>query len=110
MKTWSRKQVAEITGIPERRVLFYTEQQILPGFNIATGRGNSREYSLDDIFCLAVANEITASGVGLSKVKPMMTTIYGKFLNGSIGVNVQLSESVKLTIKFDKILDSLKAL
>jgi DNA-binding transcriptional MerR regulator len=69
MNTWTRKDVSEITGIPDRRLLFYSEQHILPGFKKNVGRGIAREYKKRDIFYLLVIKELDSLGVSLSQIR-----------------------------------------
>ncbi len=93
---YRRKQVEEITGIPARRIQFYTDQGVLPSVEKATGRGREREYSRDDVFRLAVVNEFFYMGIQLSTIKVFLendekisqrfgeekTISYDRFKNG----------------------------
>ncbi|MBA2881906.1 DNA-binding transcriptional MerR regulator [Desulfosalsimonas propionicica] len=70
---WSRKKVSEITGIPDRRVLFYTEQPgILPEIEQKVGSGYAREYTLKDIIVLAFVRELNLCGFSLSRIKEFL--------------------------------------
>jgi DNA-binding transcriptional MerR regulator len=76
--TWMRSEVAEITGLSDRRVLFYTEQNVLPQFHVNVGRGTAREYSLRDIFYLMLLLELKALGLSLSRIKSIIMALHGK--------------------------------
>jgi len=74
--TWTRKEVAEITGIPDRRILFYTEQPgLLLGMKTDTGRGTAREYSIGSIFYLLIIKELSSLGLSLAKIKSIIWRI-----------------------------------
>jgi hypothetical protein len=72
METFTRKQISDITKIPDRRVLFYSEQNILPGFKKAVGRGKARIYSVKDLFYLLLMKELDALGLSLSKIRGLI--------------------------------------
>lgn len=75
-ETWTRKEVAEITGIPDRRVLFYTEQPLLlPGVKKDTGRGTARLYTIESIFYLLVIKELSELGLSLTQIRLIVTMI-----------------------------------
>jgi len=68
----TRKQVSIITGIPDRRVLFYTEQGILKDFNKNTGRGSARHYSEHDVHILNIIKRLSVIGFELKKIKEII--------------------------------------
>jgi hypothetical protein len=76
--TWTRKEVARITGLSDRRVLFYTEQNVLPLFTVAVGRGTAREYSRRDIFYLMLLQELQDLGLSLSKIRLIIMALHIK--------------------------------
>lgn len=67
--TWTRKEVTEIVGIPDRRLLFYSEQGILPDFFKDVGRGKAREYNYVDVFYLRIIKELDSLGLSLARIK-----------------------------------------
>lgn len=79
--TWKRKEAAEITGIPDRRILFYTEQNMLPGMFAAVGRGASRVYTLKHLFFLAVIKELDALGFSLARIRPVIISLFAKTIS-----------------------------
>ena len=82
-KTYSRKEVAEITGIPERRVLFYTEQPLLlPSVKTDVGRGIAREYDAEAVFFLLLVNELAGLGFSLSRIRLLLTYLRLSVLKG----------------------------
>lgn len=75
---WIRKEVVELTEIPDRRVLFYTEQNILPGFQKTVGRGTPRTYSIVDIFYLLLLKELNALGLSLTPIRAIILFLHMK--------------------------------
>jgi DNA-binding transcriptional MerR regulator len=74
---FSRKKVAEIVGIPPRRIQFYTDEQLTtPEVSNPKGkRGATRYYSRRNIIDLAIIKSLDAHGLVLSKVKWIMPFI-----------------------------------
>lgn len=68
----TRKQVSIVTNIPERRVLFYTEQGMLKDFAKSTGRGFARDYSQEDVLLLNIINRLSKIGFSLNKIKEIV--------------------------------------
>lgn len=96
---WTRKEIAEITGIPYRRVLFYTEHQILPGFNTATGRGTARLYSVTDLFYLLLVKELDAVGLSLVRIRSLITFLHYAQMKGlNLFVNGEFTEETVIAI------------
>ena len=85
MPPFTRKDVAKITGLSDRRVLFYTEQNVLPDVAVTVGRGNAREYSRLDIFYLTLLQELKVLGLSLSSIRRIIGALGRK-----IGDNPQL--------------------
>ncbi len=80
--TWTRKEVAKITGIPERRVLYYTEQPLLiPGVKTDVGRGTAREYDQKAIFYLLLIKELDSVGLSLSVIRSLVKAIWLKTMD-----------------------------
>jgi DNA-binding transcriptional MerR regulator len=74
--TWTRKEVAEITGIPDRRILFYTEQPLLlPGVKRDTGRGTARVYNIESVFYLLLIKELSSLGLSLARIRLVLSAI-----------------------------------
>lgn len=90
--SYTRKEVADITGIPDRRVLFYTEQPgLLPGIQRAVGRGNAREYTLKSIFYLLLINELGELGVSLSIARHVVNFLdVGSMKNSPVSWSMNL--------------------
>ena len=92
---YRRKEVESLIGIPARRIQFYTENGLVPDVHKETGRGNERKYSRDDVFRLAVIQEMSDLGLGLATIKIFLrsddsiqkygepkTLSYDRFKNG----------------------------
>lgn len=91
-ESWTRKEVAEITGIPERRVLFYSEQTMLPGLDGAVGRGTARKYYLKHLFLLSVIKELDLIGFSLARIKQVIILLYVQTLNPLAGRGMKTIE------------------
>jgi DNA-binding transcriptional MerR regulator len=82
-KSYSRREVAEITGIPDRRVLFYTEQPfLLASVKTNVGRGISREYDVEAIFYLLLIKELDAVGLSLGRIRTLIAYLRVSQLKG----------------------------
>ncbi|MCX5804306.1 MAG: MerR family transcriptional regulator [Proteobacteria bacterium] len=81
--SWTRKEAAEITGLPDRRVLFYTEQFVLPGLYTPVGRGTARKYSLKHLFYLSVVEELNSLGLSLTRIRAIILALHTETLDFS---------------------------
>jgi DNA-binding transcriptional MerR regulator len=70
-----RNEVEQIIGVPTRRIKFYTDQGVLPGFKSDTGRGYERKYSKTDIFILSIVRDMAKDGFPLSHAKALITLL-----------------------------------
>ncbi|HAR34794.1 MAG TPA: hypothetical protein DCR95_12120 [Desulfobacter sp.] len=67
---FNKKRVAEITGLTERQIQFYTENGIVtPEVDPGMGRGKRRLYSHDNLFQFSIIKELTSFGIPISKLK-----------------------------------------
>ncbi len=64
-----RKQVEKITGIPARRIQFYTDSGLLKLAEQTPGKGNERKYHRTDILALLIIAELSKYGMSLAKIK-----------------------------------------
>ncbi len=78
--TWTRRDVARITGIPDRRVLFYTEQLVIPDFRPSVGRGTPRQYSIMDLFYFLLIKELDSLGLSLTRIKGIIYLLHARQL------------------------------
>jgi DNA-binding transcriptional MerR regulator len=71
---YTRKEVEQITGMPGRRIQFYTDNAVvIPQIEDPKGRGGTRRYSTENVFDILVINELSKYGVPLGKVKEIMS-------------------------------------
>lgn len=68
-KKYTRKEISEIVGIPDRRVEFYTNQGVLSEGFWKVGRGIPRKYSQINIVELFIVKKLSANGVDLAMSK-----------------------------------------
>jgi DNA-binding transcriptional MerR regulator len=83
-ESWTRKEVAEISGQPDRRVLFYTEQNLLPDLQKVVGRGNARSYSKADIFYLLLIKELSRLGLSLTHIRYAIRAVHDYLKEGKL--------------------------
>ena len=74
MKTYRRKEVQQITGIPARRIQFYTDNGIIIPEKTHTGKGIERRYSRKNLLELLIVKELAAHKVELSRIKKIIVT------------------------------------
>jgi len=80
-ETFTRKEVAAITGFTDRRILFYSENYILPGFHKSVGRGTPREYTRKDVFFLLIVKELDDLGMSLARIRPILMGLFVKTMD-----------------------------
>jgi hypothetical protein len=81
MASYTKKEVAAITGIPYRNIQFYTEQGVVvPEVEAAGGRGKFRRYSNRDIVYFLIAGELGFYGMTVSDIKTA-TVVMSAFWN-----------------------------
>ena len=69
------KEAAELLGMTENQLQFYTGQRLLPCLQDPhVGRGRSRIYSRPDIFALAVLRKLNELGIATSMMAAIMNT------------------------------------
>jgi DNA-binding transcriptional MerR regulator len=101
-KTWSRKQVSEITGLSDRRVLYYSERGMLLGLKKNVGSGTSREYSIFEIYDLLLIRELDRLGLSPSRMRGIIDSfhqtkdkwwLFDKFIDKPFLIIITLSDS-----------------
>jgi len=77
---WTRKEIRERLGMPDRQIQFYSEARLLPDLKERTGKGRPRRYSRRDIIALMVVAELFGGfGITLAKLEAIMdvwTSVY----------------------------------
>ena len=72
-KSYTKREVSEHTGLPPRKVQFYTETGIIiPDIDDAKGKGKNRKYSFDNIIEFLMCKELTDCGVRLEIIKSIL--------------------------------------
>jgi DNA-binding transcriptional MerR regulator len=68
---FNKKQIAEITGLTERQVQFYTEQGVVtPEIDPGEGRGSTRYYSDHNVAQFMIIKGLSDLGMTISKIRP----------------------------------------
>jgi len=70
---FNKKRIAEITGLTERQVQFYTEQGVVtPEKGAGEGRGKTRFYSDHNLGQFMIIKALTDLGMTISKIRPII--------------------------------------
>lgn len=72
-KTFSPKDLQEITGIAARRIKFYSDCKLLSLREQNPGRGRGREYSRQNIFELLFIKTLDSLGIMLSRIEEIFS-------------------------------------
>ena len=77
-KTYIRKEVEELTGVPARRIQFYTENGVLSVNELRTGRGRERKYSRENILEILVIKELAKMRVEFAEIRRIVNKLAKK--------------------------------
>jgi len=80
--TYNKKTIAELSGLEERQVQFYTEQGVvLPEIDPGEGRGKTRLYSQHNLHQFLIIKGLVDFGMAISKIRSIIKHIehIGKF-------------------------------
>ena len=79
MQGYTRKDIAEITGLSPRLVQFYTEEAVVtPELDLGKGRGHQRRYSLENVLQFLVIKELSDYGVNLKMIMCVIESLRKK--------------------------------
>ncbi|NIM96659.1 MAG: MerR family transcriptional regulator [candidate division Zixibacteria bacterium] len=85
MGEFQRREAAENSGIPARRVQFYTDVGVIRLDEQHTGRGRERAYSRQNLFELLVVKELADQKIELAQIRRIVSELPQKlgvdFLN-----------------------------
>ena len=71
-----RKNVADLIGMPARRIQFYTDERlVIPDVENPKGRGTTRRYSEFNMIEFLIIKELANGGISLEKIKGIMFTV-----------------------------------
>jgi len=70
---FTRKKVAERTGLTERQVLFFTERGVVtPEIDAGEGRGKTRVYSEKNLVMFMIIRSLAELGITISRIAPVV--------------------------------------
>jgi DNA-binding transcriptional MerR regulator len=98
--SYTKKEVAEITGLPYRNIQFYTEQGVVVPIENAGGRGKFRRYSSWNLVSFLIAGELSYYGMTVGEIKNIVQTfnkIWKKF-NTKRGVSEKTENALKAIV------------
>lgn len=73
---FTKKEVAELTGLVPSTVNFYTEKEIItPDIDNPKGRGKTRLYSYENLVEFLIVKYLKSCGLGLDIIKKVMSFI-----------------------------------
>jgi DNA-binding transcriptional MerR regulator len=69
-ESFTKKEVAKITGLPLRSIQFLSEQgAVPPDVDVGGGRGKFRRWSTKSILCFFIAGDLSNFGMTISEIK-----------------------------------------
>jgi hypothetical protein len=81
-ESFTKKEVAKITGLPLRSIQFFSEQgAVPPDVDTGGGRGKFRRWSRTSILCFFIAGELSNFGMTISEIKTATSNFYLLFNN-----------------------------
>lgn len=74
------KEVAQITGLEQQTIAFYTNKgYIRPSVYSGKGKGSNRKYSKQDVFQLLLIRELGSYGIRLERIKAIFSKLAKHF-------------------------------
>jgi DNA-binding transcriptional MerR regulator len=104
MKSYTKKQISEITGLPPRMVQFYTDEGLVtPEVDKGKGRGRVRRYGQRNLFSFALIKELNDYGIRIDKIRHIFEVLiesrefqsdkdikkFERFLSGEAGETIE---------------------
>ena len=90
MKSYTRKQIAELTGLSPRLVTFYTDEGLVtPAIDEGKGRGRVRRYSQINLFSFAMIKELSDFGIKIEKIR----SVFDDWLNKHVRKDIKKFET-----------------
>lgn len=74
---FSKKEVAELTGLTPRTIHYYTDEGLVIPYVNPTGKGTTRKYSRLNIFELLLARELAEHNILIRDIKQIMLQLRG---------------------------------
>jgi MerR HTH family regulatory protein len=110
---FTKKNIAEVTGLSERSVHYYTDKGLVcPSINNPVGRGKTRIYGQENLVDFEVIKRLTAFGFSLEKIHEITNTIRKcrTFLFGTYKLKYENPNSgIYILIGYDKPLSNIKS-
>jgi len=85
MQTFEFREMVKVVGISETKAknwIVGRPFKIEASVHTATGQGSRNLYSLDDVYLMAVANELSRSGMAAKAIGDLVGTIKTRFPKG----------------------------
>lgn len=76
-KSYTQKEVAKKSGLPPRKVAYYTDAVgIRPDIKDAKVRGSNRKYSYENVIEFLIVKELAAMGLSLAIISDVMLYLF----------------------------------
>ena len=98
-------EIAKILGMPLTNVKNWVSGrplEIKPSIKTASGHGSRNLFSLEDVYLLGLANELSKAGMGAKAIGKLVEAVRGKFPNGLSAVEtLYVSRGAKLAYRIE---------
>lgn len=85
MKSYTKKEIVEITGLTPRQVQFYTEEHIVSAdIDEGKGRGHIRRYSRQNVLEFLIIKELNNYGMTLQYIKLVVDWVKSDYMKKKI--------------------------
>ena len=113
MEVFELGEIAKILGMPITTVKNWTIGRpftIEPSIKTASGHGSRNLFSLEDVYLMGLANELSKAGMAAKAIGKLVEAVKAKFPNGPGGVDAMfVSRAPKLTYRIETREDRLPA-
>ncbi len=105
MEIFELGEIAKVLGMPVTKVKNWTigrPLKIEPSVKTASGHGSRNLFSLEDVYLIGVANELSKAGMAAKAIGKLVDAVKTKFPNGIGGVDTMfVSRGSKLSYRIE---------
>ena len=105
MKSFEYSEMVRVLGMSPAKAKNWTVGRpfkIEASIHTSTGQGSRNLYSLDDVYLMGIANELSKSGMAANAIGKILDALKAKFPNGLGAVNVlYVSRGSKLAYRIE---------
>jgi hypothetical protein len=113
VQTFEFREMIRVLGMSGAKAKNWTEGRpfkLEPSIRTATGQGSRNLYSLEDVWLMGVANELSKAGMAANAIGKVVGAVQAKFPNGLAAVDaLYISRGEKGTYRIETREDRLPA-